>query len=67
MQFFTQNWYLFAALIVILTLLALDPLRRKTSGVKPVSAVELPQLINHEGAVVLDVSEPTEFKKRPHS
>ena len=63
MQFVTQNWPLFAALIAILAMLALEPLRRKTSGVKPVSAVELPQLINHEGAVVLEVNDPAEFKK----
>lgn len=63
MEFISQNWYLFIALIAILAMLALDPLRRKSSGIKPVTAVELPQLMNHEGAVVLDVGEPTEFKK----
>ena len=63
MEFISQNWYLFIALVAILAMLALDPLRRKSSGIKPVTAVELPQLMNHEGAVVLDVGEPTEFKK----
>ena len=63
MEFISQNWYLFIALIAILAMLALDPLRRKSSGIKPVTAVELPQLMNHEGAVVLDVGETTEFKK----
>ena len=63
MEFITQNWYLFAALVAILAMLALDPIRRKGTGIKPLSAVELPQLMNHEGAIVLDVGEPTEFKK----
>ena len=63
MEFISQNWYLFVALISLVAMLALDPLRRKNSGIKPVTAVELPQLMNHEGAVVLDVGEPTEFKK----
>mgnify|MGYP001277458695 FL=1 len=63
MEFISQNWYLFIALVAILAMLALDPLRRKSSGIKPVTALELPQLMNHEGAVVLDVGEPIEFKK----
>ena len=61
--FFQQNWHLFAALAVIVVLLALDPLRRHSGGIRSVSAVQLPQLMNHEAAVVLDVGEPAEFKK----
>ncbi len=61
--FFQQNWHLFAALAVIVALLALDPLRRRSGGIQTVSAVQLPQLMNHEGAIVLDVGEPAEFKK----
>jgi rhodanese-related sulfurtransferase len=62
-EFIKQNWYLVAALFSILGMLALDPLRRKSSGIKMVSAIQLPQLMNHEGAIVLDVGEPAEFKK----
>ena len=61
--FIQQNWHLFAALAVIVALLALDPLRRRSTGIKSISAVQLPQLINHEEAIVLDVGEPAEFKK----
>ena len=61
--FIQQNWHLFAALAVIIVLLTLDPLRRRSGGIQSVSAVQLPQLMNHEGAIVLDVGEPTEFKK----
>ena len=61
--FIQQNWHLFAALAVILALLALDPVRRRSGGIQSVSAVQLPQLMNHEGAIVLDVGEPAEFKK----
>ena len=63
LEFFVQNWYLFAALIAIIALLSLEPLRRKSTGIKPISALELPQLMNHEGALVLDVGEPAQFKK----
>ena len=61
--FIQQNWHLFAALAVILALLALDPVRRRSGGIQSVSAVQLPQLMNHEGAIVLDVGEPAEFNK----
>ena len=61
--FLQQNWHLFAALAVIVALLMLDPLRRRSGGIQSVSAVQLPQLMNHEGAIVLDVGEPAEFKK----
>ena len=61
--FIQQNWHLFAALAVIVALLVLDPLRRRSGGIQSVSAVQLPQLMNHEGAIVLDVGEPAEFKK----
>ena len=61
--FIQQNWYLFAALAVIVALLALDPIRRRSGGIQSVSAVQLPELMNQEGAIVLDVGEPAEFKK----
>ena len=61
--FIQQNWHLFAALVVIVALLALDPVRRRSGGIQSVSAVQLPQLMNHEGAIVLDVGEPAEFNK----
>lgn len=62
-EFIKQNWHLFIALGLIVTLLALDPLRRRSTGVQQVSAVQLPQLMNHQGAIVVDVGQPAEFKK----
>ena len=62
-EFLANNWHLFVALVVIVALLLVDPIRRRTGGVKSISAVEVPQLINHESAIVLDVCEVNEFKK----
>ena len=62
-EFVAQNWHLFLALVVIVLLLTFDHARHRISGVKAVSATELPQLLNHEDAVVVDVCEPAEFRK----
>lgn len=62
-EFVTKNWYLFLGLVVVLALIILDPLRRRASGVASVSAVELPQLINHDSAIVVDISDPNDYKK----
>ncbi len=62
-EFISQNWYLFLALIVIVFLIAIDPMRKRASGLQPVSAIELPQLISHQSGVVVDVSNPDEFKQ----
>ncbi|MDH3694064.1 MAG: rhodanese-like domain-containing protein [Gammaproteobacteria bacterium] len=62
-EFITQNWYLFLALIVIVFLIAIDPVRKRASGLQPVSAIELPQLVSHQSGIVIDVSEPDEFKQ----
>ena len=52
-EFITTNWYLFAALVVICALIAVDTFRRG-ANTNQVTAVQLPQLINHDGAVVID-------------
>lgn len=61
-EFIIENWYLFAALVVILGLLAADPLLKQASGVKTVSVLEMPRL-TREKSVVVDVSEPGEYKR----
>lgn len=61
-EFVANNWYLFVALVVVLGLLLLDPIRQYTSGVKKVSPLEMPQVMR-DGGVIVDVSEPGEFKK----
>jgi len=63
LDFIANNWYLFAALIVISTLIGIDTMRRGGAGANQVSAVQLPQLINQENAVVVDVCQPEEFRK----
>ncbi|MDH3689356.1 MAG: rhodanese-like domain-containing protein [Gammaproteobacteria bacterium] len=62
-EFVTKNWYLFLALIVVVALIVLDPIRRRASGVSVVSATELPRLINHESAIVVDISDVNDYKK----
>ena len=62
-EFIQKNWYLFAALVVILALIVLDPIRRRSSGAASVNVFQLQKLLGDESAVVLDVSEPAEFKK----
>lgn len=62
LDFVARNWYLFALLFGIIVLLAVDPLRRRSGGVRSVSPLELPQL-TRDPSVIVDVSEPHEFKK----
>ena len=63
LDFIANNWHLFAALIVISLLIGIDTMRRGGAGANQVSAVHLPQLINQENAVVVDVCQPEEFRK----
>ena len=62
-EFITNNWYLFAALIVISLLIGIDTMRRGAGHSTQISAVQLPQFINHENAVVVDVCDSEEFRK----
>ncbi|MEO6362123.1 MAG: rhodanese-like domain-containing protein [Caldimonas sp.] len=60
MEFLVQNWYLFAVALASGALLAW-PLLAGGSGGHRVSAADAVQLINREKAVLIDVSEPSEF------
>lgn len=62
LDFVARNWYLFAMLVVIIVLLVMDPIRRRGTGARSVSPLEFPRL-TRESHVVLDVGEPSEFKK----
>lgn len=62
-DFIASNWHLFAALVVISLLIGFDTVRRGGGGGSQVSAVQLPQFINHENAVVVDVCEAEEFSR----
>jgi len=69
MQFVLTNWYLFAALAVVLGLLAAGPVNRLIHGVKTLSPAQAVQLMNRESAVVVDVCEPNEYRNGhiPHA
>lgn len=61
-DFIIKYWYLFVALIVVLTLLVLGPAMQLFYGVKTLGLWDAVRLINHESAVIIDVSEQPEFK-----
>lgn len=60
-QFVVNNWYLFAALAVVLYLLLAPIARQRLYGIRHLSPAQAIQLINRENGVVLDVCEPNEF------
>jgi rhodanese-related sulfurtransferase len=62
MEFIVANWYLFLGLIVVLGLLLYDPISRRMYGIQSVPALQVPLLMSHQAAVVLDVCEPKEFE-----
>ncbi len=61
-EFVKLNWHLFLALAVIVALLILDPIRKRTSGIRSVSALELPRVMKSEKAIVVDISDPKDFE-----
>ena len=61
-DFAIKYWYLFLALVVVLALLVVGPVFHLIYGVKAINVWDAVQLINHESAVVIDVSEASEFK-----
>jgi rhodanese-related sulfurtransferase len=61
-KFVVNNWYLFAALIVVLAMIAYDPLRRLIYRVNQVGPTELVTLINRQHAVVVDVRDASDFR-----
>jgi rhodanese-related sulfurtransferase len=62
MEFIVANWYLVLGLVVVLGLLLYDPISRRIYGIQSVPALQVPQLMSHEFAVVVDVCEPNEFQ-----
>ena len=62
MSFVIKNWYLFAALAIILTMLFAGPLRQMLSGVTSVPISQAIQLVNRQNGVIVDVREVDEFK-----
>ncbi len=62
-DFVVKYWYLFVALAVVVALLVLGPVYEMLHGVARVDVWKAVQLMNHESALVVDVSEPQEFKR----
>jgi rhodanese-related sulfurtransferase len=60
-KFFIDNWFLFLAALTSGGLLLWPVLQRGVGGGAKVSPAEAVTLINREKAVLIDVSEPTEF------
>lgn len=62
LEFVTDSWYLFAALVLVLAMLGMTYLTQIIYKIKSVSAAEAIGLINRQDAVVVDVGEPAEFQ-----
>ncbi len=63
LEFIVNNWFLFLALIIVLTLLGMNMIRPKLLGFKEAKPNEVVSLINHEDAAVVDVRDSGEFEK----
>jgi rhodanese-related sulfurtransferase len=61
--FVANHWLLFTALVVILGLLLATTMVPALQGVKGLDPLEATQLINHQGAVVLDIREDPEYRQ----
>ncbi|MDH5648621.1 MAG: rhodanese-like domain-containing protein [Gammaproteobacteria bacterium] len=61
-DFIIKNWYLFAALAIILAMLFGGTIMQVAHGVQGVNCSHAVQLMNHQDAIVVDVSEPNEFQ-----
>ena len=61
-EFVKINWHLFAALAAVIALLAFEPLRKRTGGIRVVNVVDLPRVMSSENAIVIDVSDQKEYE-----
>lgn len=61
LHFVVENWYLFAAVAVVLGLLVSDPIRQKLLGIENVGTGQAIQIINHQSGLFIDVREPQEY------
>ena len=61
-EFVKLNWHLFVALIAVIALLAFEPLRKRRGGIRTVTVLDLPRVMKAEKAIILDVSDPNEFR-----
>jgi len=62
-KFLVEHWILTSVFIVISLLLLIHEWRQRAHGLKGLSVAQVVDLINHSGAVVLDVRALDVFKK----
>jgi rhodanese-related sulfurtransferase len=62
-EFISHHWILVIALVAISVLLVMDVYKRKLLGFRDVKPQEAVRLINHEGAIPLDVREDKEYSQ----
>jgi rhodanese-related sulfurtransferase len=62
-SFIADQWYLFLALIVILALLFVNLGKTRLLGYREIKPTEAVELINHDGAVVIDTRDAEEFDR----
>jgi rhodanese-related sulfurtransferase len=60
-EFVVNHWLLVLALVVVVALLIVDSMKRRVLGFQDIKPQEAVRLINHEGAVAVDVREDKEF------
>lgn len=61
-DFAARNWFLFAALFVVLGLLVGGEIMRWRRGISAISATQTLQLLNQNDAVLVDVRDESEYK-----
>jgi len=61
MQFVIKNWYLFAGILVVLTMLLWPMIQLAMHGIRRVTAAEAVRLVNQEHGVIVDVRESLEY------
>lgn len=62
-KFFMEHWILTSVFVVIALLLLINEWRQRTHGLQGLSVAKVVDLINHSGAVVIDVRASEAFKK----
>ncbi len=61
-SFVIAHWYLFLALVIVIAALIAPSVMNAASGIPRITPTEAVQLINHQGGIVIDVREASEFK-----
>ncbi|MEJ2564670.1 MAG: rhodanese-like domain-containing protein [Gammaproteobacteria bacterium] len=62
-EFVSHHWTLVLALVVVVALLVMDTYKRKLLGFQEIKPQEAVRLMNHEGAMAIDVREDKEYSE----